>query len=273
VIGLHCHNYASTTVYGVLQQPLPALVYSLHIFRPATIYVTDPDLNSTVLFPHFLNLTTIALMAPEITHFHDLDFVAESFDPATSEFLYTTFAVIDRDDTVYFGQLAIPKLKITFKQYTSALVQLPDSEIYAEFPQGGELTAAPYELTSNLYLKRPRLFQYEEYKAEDCVDIIPALLLEEAHTLEAISKHPHPGIVGYHGCRVRRCFVTGLVLDRHVSDLKHYVRDHMGPLDNGSFMAALESAIYHLHSVGLAHNDVNPSNTHLGQRYWHAGPR
>ncbi|KAI1372151.1 kinase-like domain-containing protein [Hypoxylon crocopeplum] len=199
-------------------------------------------------------------MAPEITHFNDMDFVAESFDPETSDFLYTTFAVIERDDAAYFGQLSIRKLKLSLKEYTSALVRLPDAEIYPEFPQGGELTPASDELTSNLYVKRPRLFTYEEYKAQDCVDIIPALLLEEAHTLEAISRHPHPNIIGYHGCRVRRGFVTGLVLDRHVSDLKNYINDRTGPLDKGPFMDALESAINHLHSLGLAHNDINPRN-------------
>ncbi|KAL7619501.1 hypothetical protein AAE478_010041 [Parahypoxylon ruwenzoriense] len=199
-------------------------------------------------------------MTPEITHFNNLDFVAESFDPKTSDFLYTTFAVIEKDDAVYFGQLAIPKLKITFTEYTSALARIPDIEIYPEFPLSGELTLAPEELTSNLYVKRPRLFQYDEYKAQDCIDIIPALLLEEAHILETLSRHPHPGIVGYHGCRVRRGVITGLVLDRHVSDLKHYISDHIGPLDKGPFMEALESAIDHLHSLGLAHNDVNPSN-------------
>ncbi|KAI1085447.1 kinase-like domain-containing protein [Whalleya microplaca] len=199
-------------------------------------------------------------MAPKITHFNNLDFVAEAFDPKTSDFLYTTFAVIERDDGVYFGQLNIPKLKITFEEYTSALVRIPDAEIYPQFPKSGELTLAPEELASNQYVKRPRLFQYEEYKAQDCVDVIPALILEEAHHLETVSRHPHPGIVGYHGCRVRRGFVTGLVIDRHAGDLKQYVRDNLGPLDKGPFMEALESAINHLHSLGLAHNDVNPSN-------------
>lgn len=139
-------------------------------------------------------------------------------------------------------------------------MRLPDAEIYPELPLSGELTLAPDELTSNLYVKQPRLFQYEEYKSQDCVDIVPTLLLEEAHTLEAISGRPHPGIVVYHGCRVRRGFVTGLVLDRHIRDLKHYVSNYMGPLDKAPFIEALESAVEHLHSLGLAHNDVNPSN-------------
>ncbi|KAK1763221.1 hypothetical protein QBC33DRAFT_518813 [Phialemonium atrogriseum] len=175
--------------------------------------------SSAGLVPILVRVPYLSFDEPQIvgtrvvTYFDSLN----SFDPTTSDFLYATFAVIERDDAVYFGQLAIPKLKITFKEYTSAL-------------------------------------------SRDCVDIIPALLLEEAHTLEAISRHPHPGIAVYHGCRVRRGFVTGLVLDRHVSDLKHYVSDHMGPLDKGPFMEALELAVDHLHSLGLAHNDVNPSN-------------
>ncbi|OIW34253.1 hypothetical protein CONLIGDRAFT_567185 [Coniochaeta ligniaria NRRL 30616] len=201
-------------------------------------------------------------MAPEISHFRDMDFVAESFDPATKDFLYTTFAVIEGDDAVYFGQLPKPKRQITFEDYTSALMRLPDAEIYPRLPTGGELTVAPdnLDLSTKFYLKRPRLFQYDEYKAQDCLDIIPALLLEEAYTLEKLSRHPHPGIVQYHGCRVRRGFVTGLVLDRHIDDLKNYVRKQKGPLDKGPFMEALESAVGHLHSLGLAHNDVNPSN-------------
>jgi serine/threonine protein kinase len=199
-------------------------------------------------------------MAPQITHFLDMDFVAECFDPATSDFLYTSFAVIEGDDSVYFGQLAKRKLQITLEEYTSALVQIPDTEIYPELTRSGELTVAPDGLTSNLYLKRPRLFHYDEYKAQNCMEIVPALLLEEARSLEVLSSYPHPGIVQYHGCRVQRGFVTGLVLDRHVSDLRKYINEQKGFLDKRPFMEALESAIHHLHSLGLAHNDINPSN-------------
>lgn len=201
-------------------------------------------------------------MAPQIIHFRDMDFVAESFDPATKHFLYTTFVVIEKDDAVYFGQLPKRKLQLTLEEYTSALVRVPDAEISPRLPAGGELTVAPdgLDLTRDFYVKRPRLFRYEEYKEQDCVDVIPALLLEEASTLEMLSRNPHPGVVRYHGCLVRRGFITGLVLDRHVSDLKKYVREQKGPLDRVAFMEALESAIAHLHSLSLAHNDVNPSN-------------
>jgi hypothetical protein len=59
-------------------------------------------------------------MPPEITHYLDMDFVAESFDPVTSDFLYTTFALIEKDDAVFFGQLAKRKL-----QSPSRSIRLP----------------------------------------------------------------------------------------------------------------------------------------------------
>jgi len=56
-------------------------------------------------------------------------------------------------------------------------------------------------------------------------------------------------------------FITGLVLDKHVADLKTYLVHNKGPpLEKGTFMEALGSAIAHLHALGLAHNDVNPRN-------------
>lgn len=101
---------------------------------------------------------------------------------------------------------------------------------------------------------------YDVYKDEDILYIISAVLIDEARALETISKNPHPGIIRYHGCRVRRGRITGLVLDRHGHDLNHYHKDSIGPFHKDAFMDALEAAVHHLHSLGLAHNDINPAN-------------
>ncbi|RYP59818.1 hypothetical protein DL769_008376 [Monosporascus sp. CRB-8-3] len=87
-----------------------------------------------------------------------------------------------------------------------------------------------------------------------------ANLTWEARVMELISEHPHPHIIGYYGYRVRRGRITGLVLDRHPSDLKNYVKHGIGTIDEGPFMEALESPIHHLHPLGWAHNDLNPGN-------------
>lgn len=95
-------------------------------------------------------LTNTASMAPKVTHFRDLDFVAESFDPDTRTFLYTTFALIDKDDEVYFGQLAIRKLKISLEEYSSALVRVSDAEIYLRV-----MNNLPFSETSNRAGEQP----------------------------------------------------------------------------------------------------------------------
>jgi hypothetical protein len=59
-------------------------------------------------------------MSPEVTDWEELTFLSEKFDSQTGEFQCTTFAVI-HDDVVYFGQLNIPKLEISFQQLSSAL--------------------------------------------------------------------------------------------------------------------------------------------------------
>ncbi|KAK3302860.1 kinase-like domain-containing protein [Chaetomium strumarium] len=171
-------------------------------------------------------------MPPVITSWSELakSGLYETFDKETHEFLYTAFTVIDDDDVLYFGLLRIPKLQITLDQATSAL------------ERDAQITLAPDDVDLKAYyIKRPRLNMYYEYKKDDCL----------IHT---------PGIIRYHGCRVRRGRVTGLVLDRHPHSLRDYVQDGVGQTEKEPFMAALESAVRHLHSAGFAHNDISPAN-------------
>ncbi|CRG83348.1 hypothetical protein PISL3812_00699 [Talaromyces islandicus] len=85
-------------------------------------------------------------------------------------------------------------------------------------------------------------------------------LIAEAQVLEDLSQHPHPNLIGYHGCRVVRDHITGLVLDKHPHDLQTCIRNGNMALDKTQFMDALESVIQHLHSLGWAHNDLTPAN-------------
>ncbi|KAJ0415040.1 kinase-like domain-containing protein [Aspergillus carlsbadensis] len=71
----------------------------------------------------------------------------------------------------------------------------------------------------------------------------------------------HPNIIQYHGCRVHRKRITGLVLERLEYNLNQYVsQPGFSTLNKEGFLAKLKSAVYHVHSLGLAHNDISPYN-------------
>ncbi|KAF2245859.1 kinase-like protein [Trematosphaeria pertusa] len=169
-------------------------------------------------------------MAPQVTTWEDLTFLHEEFDEETGEFRHTTFAVVDEDDTAFFGKSNHPKHDITFEQLTSALAPIPDDDLFPEW--------------------MPLIV----------LNLIPKGLLEEAKAMEILSQHSHPNIIHYHGCRVRRGRIVGLVLDRHPNTLTDYLNNKVEIVDKEPFMQALESAIRHLHSLGWAHNDLNPGN-------------
>ncbi|KAH6700696.1 kinase-like domain-containing protein [Leptodontidium sp. MPI-SDFR-AT-0119] len=199
-------------------------------------------------------------MVPQVTNWEELALLSEEFDTETSEFRYTMFAVVD-DDAVYFGQLNIPKLEISFQQLTSALSPIPDEDIFPEWPHSGvTLTQAPEVLPANIYIKRPSLALYDVFKEHNVLRLLPQGLMEEAQAMQVLSQHPHPNIIRYYGCQVRRGRITGLVLDRHPNDLTEYLKHEIGTIDREPFMEALESAIHHLHSLDWAHNDLNPRN-------------
>lgn len=206
-------------------------------------------------------------MAPQITRWTDFAYVSEEFDSETREFQYTMFAAIDSDDVIYYGELPIRKADISFQQVTAKLKPIPDSEIFPEWPLSNEpaakqLTQAPLVLPANVqvFIKRPNLSQYDVFKRHKVVHLLARGLLEEAHTMEFLSEHPHPNFIRYHGCRSQRSYLTGIVLDRHSHNLKDYLKNRAGTIDKKVFMDALESAIHHLHSLGWSHNDLNPTN-------------
>ncbi len=195
---------------------------------------------------------------PVVSSLRDLTII-EAFDPGASESKYVTFYLVTPDDELYFGQLFKKKKDISLAEYSAALKYVPDSEIYPEVPQNATLTIAPDGLDDkSAFIKRPGLNSYESMKGSDWV---PKGLLEETLIMEKISKTPHPNIIGYLGCRVHRGRITSLFLELLDQTLMQYIyQPGFADLDKNEFVAALESSVDHLHSLGLAHNDINPSN-------------
>lgn len=193
-----------------------------------------------------------------VTSLRDLTII-EALDSETDEPKYVTFYLVTADEEVWFGQLFKKMKDITLAEYSSALEYIQDEEIFPEVPEDIVLTIAPDSLDdASAFIKRPGLNCYETMKGSD---YIPKEILGETLTMEQISKTPHPNIIEYFGCRVRRGRITAIVLERLDQTLTQYAHTPaFERLDMAKFLEAVKSAVDYLHSLGLAHNDINPDN-------------
>ncbi|KKP03944.1 hypothetical protein THAR02_03926 [Trichoderma harzianum] len=164
---------------------------------------------------------------------------AHDFFPARCEWIVesngeeipcTSFAIVDSDDNAYYGVKERMRVnELTVEIVEDNLQPVPDEEIYPVFPMTG-LTAAPDDYTG-LYAKRTAWADYEDVKR----DRITGLVLET---------FPFKHDVGFAAQRPE--LFKGLV-------------------DKNRIMSGLRAAVDHLHSIGLAHNDINPANIMLGE--------
>jgi len=203
-------------------------------------------------------IISVAHSPPVVKSLQDLTII-EAWDSETNAPKYVTFYYINHDEHVYFGQSSKNKRDITLDEYSAALKPVRDDELYPTIPTDVSLTIAPADLDDHTaFVKRPGFVCYEEMKG---TSYIPSVLLNETIIMETISELPHPNIVKYYGCRIQRGRITAIVLEQLEWTLTQYV--HMPDFQQLSqvrFIADLQSAVDHLHSLGLAHNDISPDN-------------
>ncbi|KAJ4248759.1 hypothetical protein NW762_012597 [Fusarium torreyae] len=197
-------------------------------------------------------------LPPPVTSLQDLTII-EAWDTKANKPKYVTFYLVTPDEEVFFGHSTKNKRGLSFADFTAALQHVKDEEIYLQIPKDLDLEIAPDNLDiDSVYRKIPGLNNYETLKG---TDFIPKELLVETLTMEQVSRTPHPNIVGYHGCRVKRGRITSIVLERLEQTLQQYSNSsEFEKLDKPKFLEALESAVDYIHSLGLAHNDNNPHN-------------
>ncbi|KAL6818249.1 kinase-like domain-containing protein [Trichoderma sp. SZMC 28013] len=199
-------------------------------------------------------------MAPEVTSWEELLWVHEVFNCETpKEFQHTEIAKVD-DDKIFYCKIKTRQADITFQEITAGLARIPDDEIFPPWPQALTTTKAPQELPSGIFIKRPQVELYGLLSEHEAMNLALEGLVEEAEAFEVLRSQPHPNIVGYHGCHVRRGYITGLVLDRHPYTLEDFLKSGQTIQDEDLFMDSLRAAISHLHTLGWAHNDLHPAN-------------
>lgn len=149
------------------------------------------------------------------------------------------------------------------------IIQIPSSAYNPKFLV--EFTPAPQTLPGSCFVKRPQLISYDRISRGPRPDSIAEDLLGEARICELLKRHPHPNVATYLGCQVSDGTITGLCLERYSHTLMKEVNPRslmkrklsstrQATGDYSCVLAGIESGIKHLHSLGLVHNDINPSN-------------
>lgn len=188
----------------------------------------------------------------------DLTSLSEVTDYETGEFLRSTFTYVDDKDIAWFGRApGIRKYDLTVEDLKRELRRIPDEKIY---PLHTWMSVVSEADRKNLFIKRPKISCADnEYE----IKLVPRILFEEAEVLEFLKQHPHPNIVRYHGCIVNRGRITGLALERYGVILQYRYEDVPHDLDIAACMNGIRAGVRHLHFLGLAHNDLNPTNIAL----------
>ncbi|OQN95407.1 hypothetical protein B0A48_18593 [Cryoendolithus antarcticus] len=184
----------------------------------------------------------------------------EVFAADSGAFRRTLFTYVDANERAWAGQVHNKrKYDLTEQDLRTNLRNIPDHVVFPKMSQ--DITLLPkHSDVTELFFKRPQIHcLLEEFGGR----IVPQMLFEEVQVMEFLAQHPHPNIVTYHGCVVKRSHITGIALTRYQKILDHRFYDDASNLDLDRFERQCRDAINHIHSLGLAHNDLNPSNIAL----------
>ena len=202
-----------------------------------------------------------------VTNWESFTEACEFYNPDESGkmvFLRTSLLVLDPSDgTVYFGWIPVRKRKLSLEQARDCLERIPNDEIYPPLP--ADLSALETTGGSELeqHIKRPK---FTSYRWAAGTKQLAERFLEEARTLDLVRRNPHANVVKLEGCLVKNGRIVGLLLKRYPVTLSDQVEgDDSKPLDKASCFRGIVAGVKHLHSLGMAHNDINPSNVMLDE--------
>jgi serine/threonine protein kinase len=136
-----------------------------------------------------------------------------------------------------------------------------------EAPRDPSLSCIGEPFPPDSYLKTPAFIVekdiYERIVAgESCS--LGMNMLQEAEVYEKLRLKPHPNICHFYGCVLspQGDTIKALCLRRYKCTLQETL-DATSTLDAESIMQDVRDGLTHLHKMGLAHNDLNPSNVML----------
>jgi serine/threonine protein kinase len=147
-----------------------------------------------------------------------------------------------------------------FENMVANLRPIPKEHIYPEYDS--VLTRFdPGFRDVSIFYKAPSVSGYMENQS----DRIATTLLEEARIHEAVSRSPHRNLGVYLGCVVDNGRVVRLAFRKYTRTLYTLFlsSEALPPARIRNIMQQVKSGATHLHTIGLAHNDISPSNIML----------
>lgn len=179
--------------------------------------------------------------------------------------------IFQRDGLLYEGRSASRyRSKSEIKeQDLYQITSIPVGNLHPDF-ESSFTKACNYLDPVEWYVKRQSLSHYDPQNPDRLKD----QTIEEVKTCEYLKESPHPNIPVYHGCEVKEGKITGLCFQKYGETLMERVNPmklskQLFPMkvSGGTFsphierwLDDIESGIRHLHSLGIVHNDINPSN-------------
>lgn len=197
---------------------------------------------------------------PRLASKQDLTSLCEVEDFETGTFLRTTFTFVDAYNNAWFGQVpGVRKYDSNVEDVRRNLCRIPDETIYPQLTAGLTVVSDSDDL-SRYYIKRPKLLCLDDV---DEAQLLPEMLIEEARILERLKPHGHRNLVRYFGCVAKQGRVAGIALEKYGVILQYRLEDDPRPFDATACIRGIMAGIEFLHSLGLAHNDLNPTNIAL----------
>ncbi|RSL63297.1 hypothetical protein CEP53_004496 [Fusarium sp. AF-6] len=207
--------------------------------------------------------STTELHPPPVNGFKDFTRYSECsrFDEAGERISKcTSVMMVDPDNyAAWLGTVDAPNAQVELRQAAECLCRVPDKAIYPPVtPDMRSIAVSDYTPDEDTWLKRPLI---HAYKKGGSSTRIADLFLDEIKAHQLVEEHPHRNLVKFKACLEKDGLVVGVLQKHYPMTLEFRVEAwSQPPYDATAFYNDIEAGLEHLHSLGFAHNDLNPNN-------------
>lgn len=197
---------------------------------------------------------------------------SERYEEVDGHFKFTGTIVVYRKDNNLYHAISESRFSSTSDVRADHLTNsiLVPAVAYCP-PFSPHFMRAAEPLPGDCFVKRPSLTSYDKIYQDPQPTSLADQFLAEVKLYEILKQHPHPNIVTYLGCQISDGRITGICFPKYQrtlmraanpgSHMKRKLRSiRQGEDDHVHMLDGVEAGIQHLHSLGLVHNDINPSN-------------